>query len=208
MAARDSVTAVQKQMFVDQRPWVGVTSPIVVSSIKRDRERIVFEYAVSIKNFGKSPALRVMASAGVVFDSKDVKRNQEFECGSSRQFADAKIFEYIDREGHNVSIDDANLRKIPPYLREKWGIRNLKPIEKHGTTLFPGEVSTQPITFSGEVKQETSATTYFPGCIIYRDQFSNSVIHETRFCQETSGALASYVIGTPLVNCSIRNTAD
>ena len=208
IAAQNQVAALKEQMRIDQRPWIGLAGPIVITSIKRDSGRIVFEYTVPIRNFGKSPALRVMASAGVVFDSKDMKRNQEFECSSSRQFADAKIFQYTDREGHNVSIDEANLGKIPPYLREKWGIRNLKPIEKHGTTLFPGDVSTQPVSFSAEVKEATPATAYFPGCIIYRDQFSDSIVHETRFCQEPPASLTSYVIGTPLVHCSISNTAD
>lgn len=207
-AAEKNVAAIGHQLRVDQRPWVGLASPIIISSIRRDQEHILFEYAIPIKNYGKSPALRVMATAGVVFNPKEIPGGQEYECRTTRKFADAKILQWTNAEGQTSSIDDENLRKIPPYLRQKWGMRNLKPIERFGTILFPGDISTQPVSFQGELKQTADIAAYFAGCIIYRDQFSDAIVHTTKFCQETAGRLDTYVPGTPLVHCNIGNIAN
>jgi hypothetical protein len=78
---------------------------------------------------------------------------------------------------------------------------------KFGPPIFPQETIYQPFNISDAVPHPNVTVLYFPGCIIYRDQFGKT-LHHTRFCFETPGLAKDFTQKDALVHCNIGQEAD
>lgn len=175
-ALEANVIAVQRSLEVQQRPWVGLNGPIIPDSFQLT-PTVSIQAKIPIKNFGHSPALKVMASMEPV-------RHQELH-------------------KHALHVCDLILRFVNGTIPKN---QLQGPQIKRGFTLFPDEAFLEPIaTGDDTIKSDSVDTLYFLGCVAYRDQFNRS--HTTRFCVETPWLAKDFRVGQALASCSVYNEA-
>jgi hypothetical protein len=176
-AAKNAADVARDTLLRSQRPWVGLAGPINPQRFQLNPE-VSIQTALPLKNFGTSPALKVMATIEPV-DNKGLHERAPHVCDLILRFV-------------NGTIPENQLQG---------------PQIKRGFTLFPGEVLSEGIgTGDSTLKPGSVDTLYFIGCIAYRDQFEKT--HTTHFCVETPWLAKSYKLGQPLISCSVYNEVD
>ena len=68
-SAQNSVDAIKRNIEVQERAWVGLGAPTTVTAIAITDKRLNITFGLTFKNFGKSPALRMMGGAITVTES-------------------------------------------------------------------------------------------------------------------------------------------
>jgi hypothetical protein len=180
-AAIKSADTARDALIVSQRPWVSVTKPFRAEVTQVKKNEFSIRTLIPVKNFGPSPALKVIAvwkmipitanEFGIVEEEAPVKEIIDSMCGTAELVSDPTLFQ-------------------------------------EGFTLFPNEALTrdgkQTVIIENPSDVVTSA---LGGCIAYRDQF-NKTVHHTRFCLENTGPFMSFKKTGALVPCNIATGAD
>jgi hypothetical protein len=176
--AQSSIEAIRHSLEVQQRAWVGLSRPIVPTSFQLT-PKISVQAEIPLKNFGRSPAMKVLAGMMPV-TNKEIHERAPRACELILNFV-------------NGTIPKNQLRPGEPQLRR-------------GLILNPDEEGTFRIATGNDTIDPNSADTlYFLGCIAYRDQFGHT--RTTRFCVETPWLAKDFKLGQALTSCSIYNDA-
>jgi hypothetical protein len=126
---------------VDQRAWVGVDKAMTAEVIDLSASPYKIHSAVSLKNFGKTPAFDVTVQIwSGPEDQLDV--NSNLQCKVAEGISSGKI-----------------PRDSSAHAEAGW--------PTFGKTIFPGEQVSEPTNLSGGTAQKF----FIVGCIAYRDAF-------------------------------------
>lgn len=178
---RKSTKAAQDALTVSQRPWVGITTPIHAEVIQFKQDEFGIRTWIPMKNFGPSPALKVMA-VWLMTDPIMVHGG------------------IIDEEGPVTEAIESSC-SLAELVTEPELLRN-------GFTLFPSEELRQDRTQTVRIADPGAVPmAALGGCIVYRDQF-NKFVHHTRFCLKSPGSFLSFKQTGVLETCSIGAGAD
>jgi len=178
-AAQNSVEAIQHSLEVQQRAWVGLSRPIVPTSFQLI-PRISVQVEIPLKNFGHSPAMKVLAVMMPV-THKEIHERAPRAC--------KLILDFV-----SGTIPKNQLQPGEPQLRR-------------GLMLNPDEEATLRIATGDDTINPNSVDTlYFLGCVAYRDQSGHT--RTTRFCVETPWLAKDFKLGQALTSCSIYNDAN
>lgn len=172
-------------MHFDQRAWVGPSSQFVSVKdvgIHNDSRGLTGTFFIPIKNFGKTPAHAVMATAQ--FESEVPKLNN----ASKRS---------CDLLGPFIGVDNQNRSTyFDPGMRDnRWG-----------RVLFPnGE---QNIGVGSAINNPPKpGIVYAIGCVVYRDIFREA--HWTRFCYESVQPVTATIQPVMIFEqCNTNNYTD
>ncbi len=110
-------------MQADQRPWVGLSQQAIATTAIVNDEKVRFDVSFTVQNFGKSPALREMATLGLAPTEDKVESSQKFACQSLRKFTEGDIWEAKGPDG----AVNAGEKK---YMSRIFGASNVHPIPK------------------------------------------------------------------------------
>jgi hypothetical protein len=184
-------TCIQRNAAMNaERAWVGLDgTPSVEIGLLEDRKRMGAAINFTVKNYGKGPALSVMAGARIVPSGTDnrhvVEDALESTCDLLSPFVGVK-------PTRPVSSDE-------DLMKHQWG-HVVFPNQPFGT----GTVTT--IDLPKMIGKEV----YVVGCIVYRDQFSEP--HWTKFCYNTGDFAKDAVKDTAsfkhLYMCNANNYTD
>lgn len=177
-----AANATRDAMKADQRAWIGLDNPPRVTITPFNQRNVRQVIDVTIKNFGKGPALKVMSFELIV--TSDLDNNVQSIC--------------------NVLLPFVGLKPTTPTFGD-YG-RMLHP----GSVIFPTQKITggggSVINFSDLIGKEA----YVIGCIVYQDQFSDP--HWTKFCYKTGDSVEDVVKDASSFNtlyvCSRNNYTD
>ncbi len=180
-AAKSAADTAHTALIEGERPWVGLDGPIKITGLYFGPPNIEIQYTYHIKNFGKTPALKVIAIMHFAASAEKDKFWGDHACEQSVPFTTGTV-------------------KGPPG-------KEYPPI---GKILFPGQVledgAKPPIT-DGDIFTPNIKTVWFIGCVSYVDQFKN--VYWTRFCQRTPHyPPASFTINMPLEPCNSYNDTN
>jgi hypothetical protein len=142
-----------RYLVVSQRPWIGISAPIDLSSLSLDPKDAKASYTIHTKNFGASVATHVSLSTRPVVRADQIFPNKELTCKEALSFMNASTFV----AGRGVV--------------EKGG----------GGVVFPSEEGTsQFLNLRIERPDiDPSQLLFIVGCIQYDDEFGEP--HQTQF---------------------------
>jgi hypothetical protein len=182
--ASDGIDISRKQLEASNRAWVGIEGGVDFTSLAISKDGIGAEYAVSLKNFGVSPAVHVNLSAMIVPSESDFgPETQHF-----KNYSDATC----------MMADDP--RPARPDIQRGYGL-----------VMFPKGTIRHPENQSANISITESSMLKIVGCIAYTVLPSNT-IHHTRFCfvsEESALSLGNRESkAVRLFACTFGNTAD
>lgn len=171
-----------QQLEASQRAWVGLDGP-VISDFVQPSPFFALGGHYTVKNFGTTPAIKVMALAEPVWDSEkvDYMNVGRTACEGPIEFVTNSI-------PHGPSVHSPG------------------PM---GYVLFPNQAHAEQVGGGVWTGAPIRAIKHFwfIGCIAYLDQFNT--VHWTRFCVEPSVfAPQPLTAKTPLQFCSLFNDTD
>lgn len=184
-------TCIQRKASMNsERAWVGLDGPPAVEiGLLEDRKRMGATINFTVKDYGKGPALSVMASAAIVpSDASNqhvVEDSLESTCNLVSAFVGMKPTKPV-------------YSSEPPTNRQ-WG-----------HIIFPGQPFNTGTVTTIDMSKMIGKEVFIAGCIVYKDQFSEP--HWTKFCYNT-GAFAKDVVKDAssfkhLYMCGANNYTD
>jgi len=176
-AVQSSVEAIRHSLEVQQRAWVGLSKPIVPTSFQLT-PRISVQAEIPLKNFGHSPAMKVVANLMPVTHT-EIHKMAPHACDLVLRFV-------------NGTIPKNQLQG--PQIKRGF---MLSPQEEHSLLIGTGDDVIDPASVD---------TLYFLGCIGYRDQFGHT--RTTHFCVETPWLAKDFKVGQELIPCSVYTDAN
>jgi hypothetical protein len=159
-------TCIQREASINaDRAWVGLagTPGAQVSSLKQ--KEFTAQILLGLKNYGRGPALNVMASSGLATHGH-VQDTIAASCNL--------IFPFVGLRPSNPVSFSGDVSKT------QWG-----------EILFPGESFSTGTNTQGDSADIVGQEVFVVGCIVYKDQFRRP--HWTKFSY-TTGAYASDLV--------------
>jgi len=214
-AAQKSVEALQEQMRVDQRAWIGVPSVENVGGSGDSKNLMIGNLILVVRNSGKTPALR-MSGRVLVTKRKwtdpipdfDVEtRKQDLESKKSRNLTlqqqkerDRKLL----KEHPEMAATIADFRRKVALLdaQIQGQIHDLTSAE--GGVLAPGVTDTFTLLSSvqeGRGNEPVPRTIYVLGNFTYYDIFHGTPMRTTKYCLMNQS-------GTQFTFCPASNWMD
>lgn len=142
--------------FIQQtRPWVGLSTPIVITKISGGSTSQQMEFSTTIKNFGQFPAFYVIPDVELVVASRATNITPEIN----------RICDHIEHD----------LLPIPIGVGEI--------VFPSQTYTFPTEVQPSRARRVDSDRIGSDPVYFFPGCILYKD--TSGKVHHTGICQWT-----------------------
>lgn len=183
-------TCIQRNAAMNaERAWMGLDGPPVVEiGLLQDRKNMGATISYAVKNYGKGPAVNVMAGATIVPSDPN----------------------------HHVVED--SLETTCNLISAFVGIKTTKPVyssestanQQWGNIVFPGQPFKTGVVTTIDMSKMIGKEVFIAGCIVYRDQFSEP--HWTKFCYNT-GPFAKDVVKNAssfdhLQMCGANNYTD
>jgi len=170
-------TRIQRNLFINsERAWVGQSGPIWLEFFTGNDKRLASRTHITLENFGRSPALGVVAMANVV-EHDDLAHSAEMTCKFARAEAGFKV------PGMFVGKSDIQHSGQTIFPQQKWQV----------------EVIDSPINLRATVL-------YAIGCVIYRDDVTDGIWWTRFCQETNPFRLAStYKAGEPLGTCNVYN---
>jgi hypothetical protein len=195
-AARDTLTETKKSFRLDQRPWVGLDQ---IDIPDKPTAGSAFRIKVSLRNSGKSPALRSDGEGTLypVVIMEGDERVPLVDMTFSPKCANPKL-QWDQNPSGGLILPEAkgiSLSLSTPILEEKVveKIMNERRIsylerkeldnERSGALIF----MSAPPEYRGDLDRMWAVRIFFAGCIDYFDQFHEP--HRTYFCLYYSPSL-------------------
>jgi len=166
--AKRSADIANEALIRSGRPWLGVVdgslkainAPEFSPGPGAGGLQLNVPIALTVKNFGTSPALGVVVDASLFME----------EIPDAKQWA-----ERFEQTSERVcAMADLGARQVAPFSKTAWG-----------RYIFPGTAGDYvfKITYSTPTLKPGTAPRVV-GCIVYKDQFD--AVHHTRFCFRSS----------------------
>lgn len=184
-------TCIQRAAAMNsERAWVGLDGPPTVEiGLMEDRKKMAATISLTVKNFGKGPALSLMASANIIPSDPSnrhaVEDGIETTCNLLSPFVGVKPTRLV--------ISDEDL------VKHQWG-----------HVIFTNQSFTTGTETAIDMSKMIGKEVYVAGCIVYRDQFFEA--HWTRFCYNTGDFAKDVVKDTSsfkhLHLCNANNYTD
>jgi len=145
-----------------ERAWVGLDGPpsVNIGLLKSSQTEAAINFTV--KDYGKGPALSVMASAQIVPSNTDNRHAVEDGLESTCNLISA----FVGVKPTRPVYSDAGITK------HQWG-----------HVVFPNQPFGTGTLTTIDMPKMIGKEVYVVGCIVYRDQFSEP--HWTKFCYNT-----------------------
>jgi hypothetical protein len=186
-AARKAADTAKEALISSNRPWLGVDGQVVVegdpafTDTPQGLSMTIPRISFQVRNFGTSPALNASVYVTPFIESSSGRTSKQI----LDDFARGAVAACRMADLGAISLPD-------------------NPTIPFGQSIFPGTPAremwgdtayTDP-SLSRDVKPQ------FIGCIRYKDEFSNTLIHHTKFCAMGHDWKA------PLFACPMGQSAD